>query len=497
MRRVLFALLAAVGCQLALAAVASASVQLTSTTYTASEKQGHITIGVERTDPLNGGDEYVHYATRNLDSTPGVDYDNVRGTIHMLPGQTFATFRIPIVPHDWIGPPAHVAVEVFSSRASHLGDPSTAILAINHDARRATRDPHNLLDLNRAPADGNPLRGARFYVDRWGSPAGKAELGQSNPAWASAISVIAREPWADRFGAWNGADPSQAVFDYLKTAYMTDPSAVPLLATYRVVGNQCEQGGVGDSSSSVDAYKQFVDGLSYGIGNFRAALFLEMDSLITSPCLKPQALKVRLSELNYAITTLERNNPHLAIYVDAGAADALRWQDAARLLNQAGVHQAQGFFLNSTHFDWTTTEIAYGQRIAKALGGVHFVVNTGENGQGPLSPRDITHQGNEVLCNPPGRGLGPKATTNTGYLWVDAFAWTSNPGESGGPCRPGAPGTGVYWPEYAVGLVRHANFNLTGPGRSRLLRGSGNIRAHSFARGRHATRRAPARRGSR
>jgi endoglucanase len=319
------------------------------------------------------------------------------------------------------------------------------------------------------------LQGARFYVDRWGSPAGKAEL--ANPASASAISVIASEPWADRFGSWNGPDPSRAVFDYLQTAYVTDPGALPLLATYRLVAKQCKAGGVADSPSFVAAYKHFVDGLASGIGNFRAVLFLEMDSLITSPCLNSQALSVRLSELQYAITTLERN-PHLALYVDAGAADALPWQKTARLLNQAGVHQAQGFFLNSTHFDWTTTEIAYGQHIAKALGGVHFVVNTGENGQGPLVPRDVVHQGNEVLCNPPGRGLGPKATTSTGYAWVDAFAWTSNPGESGGRCVPGAPGTGVYWPHYAVGLVRHANFNVTGPGASRLIRGSGNVSAH-------------------
>jgi endoglucanase len=387
-----------------------------------------------------------------------------------------------------VGGVASASARLTVSGPKDGGDPKRASLVIRQYALPGTRDPQNPLELNPAPTNGNPLQGARFYVDTWGSPAGRAELAQqsSNPASANAISVIASQPWADRFGSWNGPDPSQAVYDYLQTAYTTDPGAVPMLATYRLVAKQCEQGGVTDSPSSVDAYKRFVDGLSYGIGNFRAVLFLEMDSLITSPCLNSLALSVRLSELNYAITSLEGNNPHVAVYVDAGAADALSWQDAARLLNAEGVHQAQGFFLNSTHFDWTTTEIAYGQRIAKALGGVHFVVNTGENGQGPLVPRDVTHQGNEVLCNPPGRGLGPKATTNTGYAWVDAFAWTSNPGESGGACVPGAPGTGVYWPDYAVGLVQHANFDVTGPGRSRLIRGSGNFWAQSSVRpGRH------------
>jgi endoglucanase len=70
------------------------------------------------------------------------------------------------------------------------------------------------------------------------------------------------------------------------------------------------------------------------------------------------------------------------------------------------------------------------------------------------------HQGNEVLCNPPGRGLGPKPTTHTGFRNVDAFLWTSNPGESGGQCVPGAPPTGAYWPAYGLMLVRNANFRV-------------------------------------
>ena len=43
---------------------------------------------------------------------------------------------------------------------------------------------------------------------------------------------------------------------------------------------------------------------------------------------------------------------------------------------------------------------------------------------------------------------------------VDMFAWTTNPGEPGGPCRPGAPKTGVFWPAYALPLVHDADFNI-------------------------------------
>ena len=92
-------------------------------------------------------------------------------------------------------------------------------------------------------------------------------------------------------------------------------------------------------------------------------------------------------------------------------------------------------------------------------------MNTGEDGQGPLRPQNIVRSGNEVLCNPVGRGLGPKPTTATGFPNVDMFAWTSNPGESGGQCHdqpgrelPGAPPTGAYWPQYALMLVKNADF---------------------------------------
>jgi endoglucanase len=237
-----------------------------------------------------------------------------------------------------------------------------------------------------------------------------------------------------------------------------EPGTVPLLATYRIVDGHCGQWS--DPPSEQLSYQNFITGFAEGIGSYRAVLFLEMDSLITAPCLTPHGVTVRMNELRSAINTLKADCPRLVIYVDAGAADALPAGYAARLLRRAGVAKIQGFFLNSTHFDWTSKEIRYGEQISAMTGGKHFVVNTGENGQGPVIPADPALDGNEVLCNPPGRGLGPLPTTRTGYPNVDAFAWTSNPGESGGQCVPGAPPTGEYWPQYALGLVQHSNFNV-------------------------------------
>jgi endoglucanase len=238
---------------------------------------------------------------------------------------------------------------------------------------------------------------------------------------------------------------------------------VPLLATYRLVHGVH---GTGDSTAEQQAYHDFITGFAQGIGSYPAVLFLEEDSLITMPSLNRHGQAVRLAELNDAIDVLTSTCPHLVIYLDAGAADALHARDAAGFLNRAGVAKIQGFLLNSTHFDWTSKEIRYGEQISRMTHGKHFVVNTGENGRGPLVPRDVARQGNEVLCNPSGRGLGPKPTTGTGYPNVDMFAWTTNPGESGGLCGSGAPPTGAYWPAYAEMLVRNASFDVQAPRRA-------------------------------
>ncbi len=75
-----------------------------------------------------------------------------------------------------------------------------------------------------------------------------------------------------------------------------------------------------------------------------------------------------------------------------------------------------------------------------------------------------------MLCNPPGRGLGPLSVSHriaqpTGYGAADGFLWFTNPGGSGGQCVPGAPPTAHFWPAYAVTLARHWINQVTGPAR--------------------------------
>jgi endoglucanase len=346
-------------------------------------------------------------------------------------------------------------------------DPANAIgtdkaqVTILRDDPLDPRNPLNPLALPATP-NGNVLYHAPFYVAGPDSPAGRARASAADGTAAQALDVIANAPLTKRFWFWNTpADPSALVSHYLRRAEQRQPGTVVQLSTYSVVHGHCD-GRWSDPPGLVQRYQRWIDGLARGIGNYRVVMFFELDALITADCISRHGLHVRLAdELAPAIARLERQ-PHVVLYLDAGAADANTYQSTVRMLRKSGIDQAQGFTLNATHFDWTTSELHYGQQIARRLGGKHFVINTGENGRGPLVPKNRVRDGNEVLCNPPGRGLGPQST-DTGYRWADGFLWFSNPGGSGGACRPGAPPTAAYWPAYAEMLVRNAVYKVTGP----------------------------------
>ncbi len=383
------------------------------------------------------------------------DFSSVKGELDFPVGVASETFTVPIIDHGVQTVLKTIEVSLFGPSPIGMASPSKAVLTILDDDPATPRDPANPLALPVAPAGGDPLSGASFFVDPQSEAANAAK---SVPE----IGTIAQQPGTARFGKFsfgsNGVpDIQTAVSRYLARAAVTSPGSVPLLATYRILHGLC--GHASDSPADAASYHNFIEGFAQGIGSYRAVLFLEMDSIITMPCLSRHGQAVREHELRDAINVLTADCPHLVIYLDAGAADALHARDAARFLRASGVSAIRGFFLNATHFDWTTHEIRYGRQISRMLGGEHFVVNTGENGLGPQRPRDIVHQGLEVLCNPRA-GLGPLPTASTGYRSVDMFAWTSNPGESGGQCVPGAPPTGQYWPAYAKALVQNANFKV-------------------------------------
>ncbi|HZC14065.1 MAG TPA: glycoside hydrolase family 6 protein, partial [Thermoleophilaceae bacterium] len=69
-----------------------------------------------------------------------------------------------------------------------------------------------------------------------------------------------------------------------------------------------------------------------------------------------------------------------------------------------------------------------GLAISRLTGGKHFVINTAENGRGPVHYRVASGRRITVWCNPGMRGLGPPPTTDTAHPKVDAYLWINRPG---------------------------------------------------------------------
>ena len=398
--------------------------------------------------------------------TIGIDFRTISNTyVTFPPGQSTVTFTVPIIDRGINSTPVHALAYLYGSYPDSLGANNNSPVTILHDDPITPRDAANPLGVP-GPYNGNPLAGTKFYVDPTsGAAKAQAQYRHSNPAISTLLGDIASEPGAHRFYMWNmGANVSGQVAHYLEGTQVQQPGTTVMLSTYTLVHDHC---GYTATPAIAARYEDFMHQVAEGIGNYHVVFFLELDSLITAPCLTHAQLTIREAELKYAVSALEAD-PHVLVYLDAGAADAVKYRQMATWLRASGVAQAQGFFLNSTHFDWTSSEIHYGQQIARLTGGAHFIVNTGENGKGPLAPARRVGHGNEVLCNPPGRGLGPLSVAGdvaqqTDYAQTDGLLWFSNPGGSGGQCVPGAPPTGAYWPQYAAMLARNWVNKVSGP----------------------------------
>ncbi|MGA2011192.1 MAG: glycoside hydrolase family 6 protein [Solirubrobacteraceae bacterium] len=397
---------------------------------------------------------------------------------------------------------------VWAVSASGAGTPAGRAIAIRAhaadvqqcaDPHSSTRDQANPLDL--APAPGaDPLTGAHFFVDgpAHGAAAGAIVtlLGHSpagfpdSYSWAqlaasiahgafhrqlagnrrlageiAELSKIASEPEVQRVSAYSRGGGPGAVF--LQTEKLlcknsaADPGSIPILNTYFLVPAAGNCPSPAALAAAGPTFRRRVDEFAAAVENRPVVLLLETDALGGSGCVsRVGSLPAWESDLRYEITTLAPL-PHAVSYVEAGYSDANSVAYTARALNAIGVAQIRGFYTNDTHLNWTIKEVKWATKISALTHGAHFIVNTAQNGNGPkLNPHPGT-QGNEDLCNPPGRALGPRPTTDTGFALADAWLWTSVPGNSSG-CG-GGPAGGVFWTARAVSLAAHANGRL-GPG---------------------------------
>jgi endoglucanase len=313
---------------------------------------------------------------------------------------------------------------------------------------------------------------------------------------AALITEMEATPRAVWFTSGTPAQVRQQVRQTMAEAAVE--RAVPVLVAYDVPGRDCAQYSAGGALSQTD-YQAWISGLAQGIGTGRAAVILEPDALgnLPSNCGLPASSypftdAERIAELQYAVGALE-HDPGVSVYLD-GTHSA--WQSVGTMtqrLLEAGVQQAQGFFVNVSNYQptaelldygtwisdciamvtdtsnafynnpagcgsqyypatqsdfstWGLTTQWYAQNMGDAVATTHFVVDTSRNGHGPNNMQAYTSapydQPASVIstlaggnwCNPPGSGLGLRPTASTGAPLLDAYLWVKTPGQSDGQC---------------------------------------------------------------
>ncbi len=363
----------------------------------------------------------------------------------------------------------------------------------------AQRDPANPLALSQAPG-ANPLTGARYFVPgpAKGSAARTiAQLVGLNPdtmdvseSWASfskrlasgplhaklaadrglarkvaLLSKIASQPEAQRISSYSWGGTPDGIFkqtEKLLCQNLTaDPGSIPIINTYFMHSTLGGSPTPAQMSAYAPLFRARVDAMARAIDRRPAVLLLEVDGIgSTRGVAKMGSLPQWEADLSYEINAMAAL-PHTVVYVEGGYSDSNSVGYTARVLNAIGVNRIRGFFTNDTHEAWTIDEVHWATKVAKRTHGAHFIVDTADNGRGPLYNHVKVGHGVENLCNPPGRALGPLTTTLTGYAYADAWMWTHPPGNSSG-CGGGPPG-GVFWPSRAEGEAARANAQL-GPG---------------------------------
>jgi endoglucanase len=312
-------------------------------------------------------------------------------------------------------------------------------------------------------------------------------------------------------------------------ALATAQRAVPVLVLYNIPFRDCAQFSAGGATNAAE-YAAWVGAVAEGIGSRRAIVLLEPDSLgiipwynpfadrdtwVTNPNLEwcqpaeanpATAATDRFAMVHSAVTRLKQN-AGTSVYLDGTHSGWLGSGDAADRMIQAGVADADGFFLNVSNFRLDAHLVKYGTWISKCIAFAsnpaswglghsewcasqyspanpndfstwgltdqwytdnvesqtwwyseslldHFVIDTSRNGQGPwdasTSPHGPYSPDPQDWCNPPDRGLGVPPTADTGNALIDAYLWVKTPGESDGQCTRSLGPVGTVDPEWGL-----------------------------------------------
>ena len=290
----------------------------------------------------------------------------------------------------------------------------------------------------------SPVAGQRLWVNPSSRAQQTANAWRSTrPADADQMQKIADQSAATWLGNWNVDIRGDVAAAVLKAR---SSGALPVLVAYNIPARDCGSYS-GGNGTTPESYRAWISGFANGLDGGHAVIVLEPDALAGITCLASGDQAVRITLIREAAALLASRGAQ--VYIDAGHPG---WQSAATMaarLRDVGVSSVAGFALNVSNFIRDSDNIRYGDELSSLLGGKHYVIDTSRNGLGPTS--DLN------WCNPAGRALGRRPTTTTGHSRIDAFLWVKVPGESDGSCD-GAPASGTWMPEYALGLAQRAAY---------------------------------------
>ncbi|MFI6617872.1 glycoside hydrolase family 6 protein [Streptomyces sp. NPDC050528] len=304
-------------------------------------------------------------------------------------------------------------------------------------------------DVDEASVAGARSKGPAGDMTFWVDPASPAA--EQIQMWeregrkqdAALLKRIADEPTA----LWPAGEIDPAPVIKAATAAARQEGRTALFVAYDIPHRDCGQHSAGGAADA-DAYRAWIGKFAEALGDAKAVVVLEPDAVahMVDGCTPGEYQGEREQLLSEAVVRLKQQSG-TKVYLDAGNPSWI--QDPWKLvepLKRAGVEEADGFSLNVSNFQTDAVTKKYGVQLSRDLGGKHFVVDTSRNGNGPLDG---------AWCNPPGRGLGTRPTTDTGEQALDAYLWIKRPGASDGTCE-GGPDAGQWWPEYALELARNS-----------------------------------------
>jgi endoglucanase len=169
----------------------------------------------------------------------------------------------------------------------------------------------------------------------------------------------------------------------------------------------------------------------------------EPDSLTQSDGLSADARTGRISMMTWGIQQIKSQCPNALLYVDIGHSAWKTVDQAASLLQEVHVENANGFAINISNFRPDAELITYGQAICGKLNlpNVRFMFDSGRNGNPNIPSWRWANPADTRFGRIPQYG-------NTGIDKCDGWTWWKRPGESDGNAGDGAPNAGEFWPTY-------------------------------------------------